>query len=117
MLAIHALRIYYDHWGREEIKERRRRQAVHLLQKKFSKLGMVSPPEIISLFSGDWVDLKEAVSFWKEIYQCLLHDPPYTRRSATCRISRSLRLPSPKPIYKLGIKHDLLRQVDAIVAL
>lgn len=117
MIAIAALRIYYDHWGNDEIKARRRQQGIQRLNATLLKFWSGSVADLIDLFDGGWVDEKEAVSFWKEISSVMLGDTPYTRRTPRRRVSENLRQPTTQLLYKLRIGPEKMREIDAIVAL
>jgi len=112
-----ALRVYYEHWGNDEIKARRQQQGIQQLYSKLQRIGLDTAEGLIDLFDGAWVDKDEAVSIWKEISTSMLNECVYTRKTWRCRIAKSLNLPSPKLIYKLGIGPEMLRGIDAIVAL
>jgi hypothetical protein len=115
MLAMDALNIYYKHWGLDEIKAQR--QGIQSLQQKLKKLDFETPQKVSDLLGNDWVDIKESVWFWTEMSNVFLDEIEYTRRTTRGRIAKNLNLPTPYLIYKLRIDFEMLRQIDAIVAL
>lgn len=114
-----VFQIYYDHWGKHEITERRRHQAVNLLRKKLQEMAFDKLEDLIDLFDGEWVDEKDAFDTLDDICHSLLADPIYSRKPTIIRLYRSWGLTTPRLIYKLRINNDrdTLRYIDAIVAL
>lgn len=129
-LKIRALMIYYDHWGKEEIRHTRDQKAFIKTMDKIKELFAVFEDDNFDFLTEirymTWFNYEpdEKINFINRIVECLLSEiggsasimsipMPMTM---TSKLAKHLNI-NIFDVFRVELSKEEIRQVDAIVAL
>ena len=109
---MNALQVYYNHWGIDNMKERRAgyKELKYILATVYE-----SPTQLRNEIEPRWFDQQGAFDMLKELVAALLKDTLYTNLSYNFRVKLSLyiRLKTSKML----ITQESVRTIDALTTL